>query len=71
MEKRLLEDRVRSLDSELKARDEIEGHIESRIFSLFARLQQLEERNLELEVKQGAIDPAEEELPQAVESDDV
>lgn len=71
VEKRLLEDRVRSLDSELKARDEIEGHIESRIFSLFARLQQLEERNLELEVKQGAIDPAEEELPQAVESDDV
>ncbi|KAJ1638822.1 hypothetical protein T492DRAFT_833373 [Pavlovales sp. CCMP2436] len=50
VEKRLLELKVEALAGQIDERDRIETSIEARIFSLFGRLQQLEDTNLQLEL---------------------
>ena len=54
VEKRLLEHKVLALSGQIDARDRLETSIEARMFSLFGRLQQLEDTNLQLEVQQEA-----------------
>lgn len=54
VEKRLLEQKVVALSGQIDARDRLETSIEARMFSLFGRLQQLEDTNLQLEVQQEA-----------------
>lgn len=51
VEKRLLEQKVQALSGQIDERDRLESSIEARIFSLFGRLQQLEDTNLRLEVQ--------------------
>ena len=58
VEKRLLEQKVQALSGQIDERDRLETSIEARIFSLFGRLQQLEDTNLKLEVQAGRLDDA-------------
>lgn len=48
VERRLLEEKVHSLSGQIHVRDSLESSIEARMFSLFGRLQQLEDSNLQL-----------------------
>jgi len=51
VEKRLLQDRLQALESEIGQRDELEGAIDSKMLALFSRLKSLEDANLQLEQK--------------------
>ena len=49
VEKRLLQDRLQALESEIGQRDQIEGQIDDKMLALFNRLKMLEDANLRLE----------------------
>jgi len=49
VEKRLLQDRLAALEAEIQQRDSLDGEIDSKMVSLFNRLKQLEDTNLQLE----------------------
>ena len=49
VEKRLLQDRLQALESEIGQRDQLEGQIDDKMLALFARLKALEDANLKLE----------------------
>merc|ERR1712216_640775 len=49
VEKKLLETQLKESQQQLQQRDELESHIETRMYSLFARLKQLEDDNMWLE----------------------
>lgn len=49
VEKRLLQDRLQALESEIGQRDQLEGAIDDKMLALFSRLKALEDANLRLE----------------------
>ena len=49
VEKRLLQDRLQALESEIGQRDQLEGQIDDKMLALFNRLKMLEDANLRLE----------------------
>ena len=49
VEKRLLQDRLQALESEIGQRDEIDGQIDHKMLALFSRLKSLEDANIRLE----------------------
>ena len=49
VEKRLLQDRLQALESEISSRDQLEGQIDGKMLALFSRLKSLEDANLRLE----------------------
>jgi len=49
VERRLLESKLSTMESEMKQRDDIDGEIENKMVHLFGRLKQLEDANLQLE----------------------
>uniref|UniRef100_A0A7S3EVH0 Uncharacterized protein n=1 Tax=Haptolina ericina TaxID=156174 RepID=A0A7S3EVH0_9EUKA len=49
VEKRLLQDRLAALEAEIQQRDSLDGEIDSKMVSLFNRLKQLEDTNIQLE----------------------
>jgi len=61
VEKRLLQDRLETLEAEIEQRDNLEGEIDSKMVALFNRLKQLEDANLQLEATneelKGRLDP--------------
>ena len=49
VEKRLLQDRLQALESEIGQRDQLEGQIDEKMLALFSRLKSLEDANVKLE----------------------
>jgi len=49
VEKRLLQDRLHALESEMSQRDQLEGQIDGKMLALFSRLKSLEDANVRLE----------------------
>merc|ERR1719478_1390674 len=49
VERRLLQDRLQALESEIGQRDQLEGQIDDKMLALFGRLKALEDQNLRLE----------------------
>ena len=49
VEKRLLQDRLQALESEIGQRDQLEGQIDGKMLALFSRLKSLEDANVKLE----------------------
>ena len=68
VEKRLLQDRLQALESEISSRDQLEGQIDGKMLALFSRLKSLEDANLRLEQSNEALrskagEPGEEPVP--------